>query len=134
VGTGSQLEPSVEAVARFAREIDNVRAALDWSFSANGDPAIGVILSAVCAPAWVHSAMLVECGERIERALQHIDPDMHVSDALRMQLNLALGLSLGLTMGSVERAKAALAQSLALAEKLAQLPHFSDQNLDISKP
>ncbi|HWS63881.1 MAG TPA: winged helix-turn-helix domain-containing protein [Steroidobacteraceae bacterium] len=30
---GSQVQPTVEDMARYGREIDNVRAALDWSFS-----------------------------------------------------------------------------------------------------
>ncbi len=115
---GSQLQPSAEAMARFAREIDNIRAALDWAFSPSGDPAIGVILTAHCAPAWVHSAMLPECAERTLCALRHLQPDMQLSDALRMRLHLALGLSFGMTMGPVERGKAALTHALELAEKL----------------
>src|SRR5229473_1106283 len=42
--SGSQ--PSIEELARHGREIDNVRAALDWSFSSMGDPAIGIMLTA----------------------------------------------------------------------------------------
>jgi hypothetical protein len=38
---------TVEDMARYGREIDNVRAALDWSFSPVGDVAIGVALTAV---------------------------------------------------------------------------------------
>jgi hypothetical protein len=34
-------------MARYEREIDNVRAVLDWSFSPVGDVAIGVALTAV---------------------------------------------------------------------------------------
>jgi predicted ATPase/DNA-binding winged helix-turn-helix (wHTH) protein len=44
---GSQLPPTVEDMARYGREIDNVRAALDWSFSPVGDVSIGVALTAV---------------------------------------------------------------------------------------
>jgi non-specific serine/threonine protein kinase len=43
----SQALPSAEQTARYGREIDNVRAALDWSFSPVGDVAIGVVLTAV---------------------------------------------------------------------------------------
>jgi predicted ATPase len=115
---GSQLQPSAEAMARFAREIDNIRAALDWAFSPAGDPAIGVILTAHCAPAWAHSAMLAECAERTECALRHLRPDAPLGDALRMRLHLALGLSFGMTMGPVERGKAVLTHALELAERL----------------
>jgi predicted ATPase len=115
---GLQLQPSAERMARFTREVDNIRAALDWAFSPSGDSATGVILTAHCAPAWAHSAMLAECAERTERALWHLQPDMKLSDALHMRLHLALGLSFGMTMGPVERGKAALTHSLELAEKL----------------
>jgi predicted ATPase len=115
---GLQLQPSAETMARFTREIDNIRAALDWAFSPSGDSATGVILTAHCAPAWVHSTMLRECAERTERALRHLQPDMKASDALHMRLHLALGLSFGMTMEPVERGKAALTHALELAEKL----------------
>src|SRR5262249_23954896 len=97
-GDASQLRPSAEDMARFERELDNIRAALDWSFSPAGHPEIGVILTAHCALAWLHSTLLSECADRAERALQHITPNMQLSDAPRMQLHLALGVSLGLTM------------------------------------
>jgi non-specific serine/threonine protein kinase len=44
---GSQVPPTAEDIARYEREIDNVRAVLDWSFSPVGDVAIGVALTAV---------------------------------------------------------------------------------------
>jgi predicted ATPase len=44
---GSQVLPTAEDMARYGHEIDNVRAALDWSFSPAGDAAIGVVLTAV---------------------------------------------------------------------------------------
>jgi non-specific serine/threonine protein kinase len=44
---GSQVQPTVGDMARYGREIDNVRAALDWSFSPVGDVSIGVALTAV---------------------------------------------------------------------------------------
>jgi len=117
-GGASQLQPSAEDIARFEREIDNIRAALDWSLSPAGEAQIGVSLMAHCALAWLHSTLLSECADRAERALQQINPGMQVSDALRMQLYLALGVSLGLTMGHVDRAKAALTQALGLGESL----------------
>ena len=67
--TASVLRLSVDDVARFGQEIDNVRAALDWSFSPGGDASIGVGLTAAFAPVWVHLSLLGECCERAERAL-----------------------------------------------------------------
>ena len=115
---GSQLQPSIEDMAHYGREVDNVCAALDWSFSPVGDPLIGVVLTAVYVPAWLHSASLVECRERTERALERLEPSMNLSAPLEMQLQLALGLTLTLTMGLVENARMALASALEIAESL----------------
>jgi predicted ATPase len=61
---GSQIQPTVEDMARYGREIDNVRAALDWSFSCVGDVAIGAVLTAAYAPVWLDLSLVVECLER----------------------------------------------------------------------
>ncbi len=114
----SSSPPSVEDMARYRQEIDNVRAALDWSFSPAGDTAIGVVLTAAYVPAWLHCALLVECRERAQRALDCLAPDVDLSESLQMQLHLALGLTLTYTMGSVERARMALANALRFAESL----------------
>ncbi len=71
----SRAPPSVEDTARFGREIDNVRAALDWCVSSVGDATIGVALTVAYAPVWLDLSLVVECRERIERALACLDSD-----------------------------------------------------------
>ena len=83
-----------------------------------GDPLIGVVLTAVYVPAWLHSASLVECREHTEGALERLEPSINLSAPLEMQLQLALGLTLTLTMGLVENARMALASALEIAESL----------------
>ena len=46
------------------REIDNVRAALDWPFSTRGDKDVGRDLTAAYALVWLHRALNSECRER----------------------------------------------------------------------
>jgi predicted ATPase/DNA-binding winged helix-turn-helix (wHTH) protein len=91
---GPKLQSSIEDLGRHGREIDNVRAALDWSFSPSGDFPIGIVLTAAYAPVWLHLSLVVECRERIERALDRLDPDESQSVPLRMRLHTALGLTL----------------------------------------
>jgi len=110
-----------EDMEQFTREIDNVRAALDWSFSSAGDAEIGVTLTAAYVPAWLHTALPTECRERTERALNNLAPEMNVSVPLRMQLHFAFGLMPAYTMSPVEPAKTALAKALALAEQIGDL-------------
>jgi predicted ATPase len=115
---GSQLLPTVEDMARYGREVDNVRAALDWSFSSVGDVAIGVVLTAAYAPVWLDLSLGVECGEHIERALERLESDSSVNALLTVQLHIALAVPLLYTMGSVERIKMVLAKALTAAEGL----------------
>jgi hypothetical protein len=113
---GSRLPPTSEDMARHEREIDNVRAALDWSFSADGDPTIGVALTAAYVPVWVNLALMVECAEGIERALNCLATAVSPSFPIRMQLHIALGYTLIYTMGSIHRARAVLTEGLEEAE------------------
>jgi predicted ATPase/DNA-binding winged helix-turn-helix (wHTH) protein len=47
-----------EALALYASEIDNVRAAIEWSFSSNGAAEIGVALTAGYGPVWLDLSLL----------------------------------------------------------------------------
>jgi len=102
----------------YSRELGNVRAALDWCFSPEGDRQIGVTLTAAYVPAWLHAALPAECRERTVRAVSCLVADMNISMRLRMQLYFAYGLMPAYTMSPVEPAKAALTEALALAEQL----------------
>ena len=115
---GSPTQPTVEDMVRYGREIENVRAALDWSFSPVGDLATGVVLTAAYAPVWLHCALVVECRERAERALDSLEFDLNLSAPLRLRLHMAFGIALILTMGSAERTRMIVAKALELAERL----------------
>jgi predicted ATPase len=113
-----RLRPSAEALRHYVREIDNVRAALDWSFSPDGDLTIGVVLTAAYAPVWQLFGLIGECRERTERALEKLAPDLDLSEPLRMQLYLEHAFALHITMAPIERTKTVSAMALALAEGL----------------
>jgi predicted ATPase len=115
---GSQVQPSVHDMARYAQEIDNVRACIDWSFSPAGDMAQGVVLTAAYAPVWLSLSLVVECRERAERALECLETDPNLNAFLRVQLYVALGTALVYTMGSNERIRLLLAKALDAAESL----------------
>jgi predicted ATPase/DNA-binding winged helix-turn-helix (wHTH) protein len=84
----SHILPTVEDMARYGREIDNVRAALNWSFSSVGDVAIGVVLTAAYVPVWLDLSLVVECREHIERALECLESDSNLNASLAVQLLL----------------------------------------------
>jgi predicted ATPase len=113
---GSQVLPTVEDMARYGREIDNVRAALDWCFSDVGDSAIGVALTAAYASVWLDLSLVLECRERTERALNCLESESNVHTPLASQLHIALAVALLYTMASVEQLKKSLAKALSTAE------------------
>ena len=114
----SPVQPTIENMARYGLEIDNVRAALDWSFSPAGDSATGVVLTAAYAPVWLHLALVLECRERAECALDSLKSDLNLSALLRLRLYMSLAVALILTMGSVERTRTVVANALEIAESL----------------
>ena len=105
-----------EDLIRHGREIDNVRAALDWCFSPGGDSAIGIDLTAGYAPVWMTLSLVAECRERCERALQGLDPGSPEHVEPQMWLRIALGNTLVATMGPSERACTVLTEALELAD------------------
>jgi predicted ATPase/DNA-binding winged helix-turn-helix (wHTH) protein len=116
---GSSL--SDEDLARHVREIDNVRAALDWSFSSAGDQAIGVDLTAAYSPVWRYMSLMRECRERCERALLSLEPHVTANMSLRIELQIALAAAIFITMGPPEQAKTLLTEALKTADALNDL-------------
>ena len=117
----AEPRPANARMAIGVREIDNVRTALDWAFAADGDPALGITLTAAFIPVWLHLSLLVECRERITVALAHLQAQANLSARLGMDLHIALGLSLVYTTGLVTRTEEVLGRALALAESLDDL-------------
>ena len=66
--------------ASYLPELDNIRAALDWTFGASGDSAIGISLSGVSGAVWPESALLGEGRQRLEEALARAGSDTPEAD------------------------------------------------------
>jgi predicted ATPase/DNA-binding winged helix-turn-helix (wHTH) protein len=105
---GAQLAP------HFAG-LNNVRAALEWCFDADGNAEIGVGLAAAAAPVLLAMSLLPECHRWSERALLALD-ERSRGGREEMQLQASVGLSLMFTRGHSDAADAALNRSLAIAE------------------
>ncbi len=97
----SHSRPSTWNMSRYSREIDNVRGALDWAFSENGDGTIGAELTAAYVPMWLQLSLLGECRGRAELALAAIDRGPNRTARSEMVLRAALGMSLLYTRGPV---------------------------------
>jgi predicted ATPase/DNA-binding winged helix-turn-helix (wHTH) protein len=103
-------------LARYGRQIGQVRAALDWAFSPTGAAEVGVALTVAAVPLWVLLSLMEECRGRIEQALSG---PAESRDARRnMQLYAALGAALFLTKGSCPEMAAAFTRAFEIAESL----------------
>ena len=119
---GARSSLSDEDLARGVREIDNVRAALAWSFSSAGDRAIGIDLTAAYSPVWRQLSLMIECRERCERALLGLEPHVTANMRLRMELQMDLAAAMFVTMGPpAEQATTLLTEALETADALNDL-------------
>lgn len=109
--------PAAEWLADYGREIDNVRRALDWSFSPQGDPALGVALSIAAVPLWMQKSLMIECRVNVERALAHLASTGDTNREAQMHLYAGLSFALMHTMAPIREVDAAWTKTLTLAEQ-----------------
>jgi predicted ATPase/DNA-binding winged helix-turn-helix (wHTH) protein len=114
----SETIPASNIAARYAPEIDNIRAALTWAFEPQGDASIGVALTATSAPLWMLLSMLRECLDFVTRALSRLEGGSAVEARYEMLLQAALAKSSTWARGPVSATCAASERALELAERL----------------
>jgi predicted ATPase/DNA-binding winged helix-turn-helix (wHTH) protein len=105
----------------YLQEIDNVRAAIDWSFSKTGEASTGVDLTAAYTPVWLQFFFYAECRERCESALASWTPSDHANTPTHLRLRLGLGRALLHTMGPPDQAEHSLSEASRIAEALEDL-------------
>jgi hypothetical protein len=110
--------PTAKWLATYGPRIDNVRAALEWAFSPGGDTSIGVALTVVAVPLWMHLSLLDECRGRVERALSILESNGTRGTREKMRLYAALGASLIYTRGPAPETGAAWTNALEIAERI----------------
>jgi predicted ATPase/DNA-binding winged helix-turn-helix (wHTH) protein len=108
-------KPTGAAVHR--EHVSNVRAALEWSFSAQGDLELGTALAAASAPLFLEMSLLSECRVWMERSIAARDA-VGWEPRREMEIQAGLALSLMFTEGDCEEVRAALVRGLTLAEEL----------------
>jgi predicted ATPase/DNA-binding winged helix-turn-helix (wHTH) protein len=110
--------PADEWLADYAREIDNLRAALDWAFSPGGDGSIGVALTAAAVALWMRLSLLEECRGRAERALAALGAGASGDARHEMKLRAAVAASLIFSRGAAPETSMAYTRALEIAESL----------------
>jgi predicted ATPase len=109
-------------LSEYTPHIGNVRAALEWAFSADGDVAAGVELATWAAPLFIGLSLLEECVRWCERALACLD-DADRGTRKEMILQEALALSSMYISGNADQVRAAIERGLALEEAFGDRRH-----------
>jgi predicted ATPase/DNA-binding winged helix-turn-helix (wHTH) protein len=108
-----------DGTAERWRHVSNARAALEWSFSEQGDKELGTALAAASAPLFLELSLLMECRFWMDRAIAEHGGQ---GDRREMELQEALAVSLMFIKGNSDEVLAALTTALSLAQVL-ELPY-----------
>ena len=114
---------SADWIKAYGVQIDNVRAALDWTFSPAGDRQLGVDLTIAAVPLWSHLSLNEECRSRVEAALSNLEAAEGRPDRRRMLLFAALGMALLYTGGSELNASQVWHSAFEIAEALGDIDY-----------
>ena len=102
----------------YGRKIEDVRAALNWCFSSDGDVSLGVKLAAASAPLWFRLSVVEEYRVRLEWALRALKAAPTPNAELEMTLNQALAPAVMIVKGPTSDTMAALHSVLDKANLL----------------
>jgi len=102
----------------FVAELDNVRAALEWCFSEDGNSALGVSLTAVYAPVWRHLFLMSECRDWCTRAIDRWRPEYDPEERMLMALSISNGKAMGWMLSPCSNTQLACKIGLRIAERL----------------
>lgn len=107
-------KPQDEYLAALRRRADEVHAALEWAFSATGDPEAGLALTIAAVPLWFELSQMVVARSRVDDALRHAK----VGSEQEMQLWLALGHAHWYSGPGNHAMEPAFARALEIAERI----------------
>lgn len=96
----------------------NIRAALDWAFSPDGDPEIAIELTLAATPYWTRLSQLNECYSRISQALPLVTGDDEAAMRRRLALLSPMSNAALFVYGPGKEVEDIGRQALAIAEAL----------------
>jgi predicted ATPase/DNA-binding winged helix-turn-helix (wHTH) protein len=103
-------------IERYARNLEDIRSALDWGLNAQGPQALAIRLAATSTPLWQELSLLKEHGVYVRKALALLEATHQPCPRVTMTLKLALGSSCYHTLGSSDEAVEAFVSAKHLAE------------------
>ena len=102
---------------QYLAEIENFRAAINWTFGEHGDPDLGIRLVACAAPVYVHQSLLTECKSYLDLALQALDRDPSHAPGERKKILAHYGNILMQIAGKSEEAIQVWNETLEIASR-----------------
>ncbi|WP_026014335.1 ATP-binding protein [Pseudomonas psychrophila] len=103
-------------IERYAHCLEDVRATLDWGFSAQGPHMLAITLTAVSTPLWQELSLPREHGAYVRKALRLLEATKQPSPLLAMALKLALGNASYHARGGIPATHDAFASARTLAQ------------------
>jgi predicted ATPase len=113
--------PSPGSIDFFLLNLSNLRAALEWSFSDQGDTGLGAKLTSASAPLFFQGGFLPECAAWAERAMDALDT-LGKGTRLELELLACFASTVMVTRGNVRAIHTALIHALDIAERLKAAP------------
>lgn len=110
-----EMIPTALWIERYARGLEDLRAALDWSLNGVGPGGLGIRLTAASAPLWQELSLLKEYGGYVRRALSLLDELGESCPRLKISLKLALGSACYHTWGGTPETIQAFVEARQLA-------------------
>lgn len=109
--------PTTLWIERYARGLEDIRAALDWGLNAQGPQALAIRLTAASTPLWQELSLLKEHGGYVRKALALLDTAAEPCPRLQMTLKLALGSACYHVQGGTAETIGAFVTARALARQ-----------------
>lgn len=109
--------PTAVWIERYARGLEDLRAALDWTLNDEGSRPLGVRLTATSAPLWQELSLLKEYGVHVRRALELLESSVESCPQLEIALKLALGSACYHTWGGTPETIEAFVSARRLAQQ-----------------
>ncbi len=107
---------------RCAECLDDIRGALDWSLSPEGEQSIGLDLMAASAQVLFQLSLNLEHRDRIQRVVQQLAAGPAADPVVEMRLQIALGHAYWYTPGDHAKTEPTFARALELSERVAGAP------------
>ncbi len=109
--------PTTLWIERYARGLEDLRGALDWSLNGCTTRELGIDLAATSAPLWQELSLLREYGGHVRQALHLLETSDKPCPRLQIALNLALGSACYHTWGGIPETVEAFVNARLLAQQ-----------------